>query len=717
MASRAGESVTGTARTRGQSVGRLVARFEGFQQGQAGLETRTAALSHPLAAVFARWWRACQPSAQCRLSPDRLPHRGRPEAGRHMSSLETAPTFEGRRASSQGTRVLRSELRRGPSPKPSPAPEDEKLDHSTASPCEASGSLTSTGTSPSAGVAASGSSDADAAKVSHCLVTSARAFLAARGVPCRKVKTAEPSAGSYRLDSDTEGSDQELGEWRRGAKDVLAAAKLLVREVRLAESWSAGSARKLPDFFAADVADELWARPPGSAGRFSSSASAEERPTTAWLSCAEEPSAPSLDEVLAELEGERRARRDCAAELRDVEEQKELLRAEVEQLSHGVDVLRAELQVANVQIPELCRDRQDLLQALQEMRETTNPDTELQLALASTTAAVHELRQRLSNAEAAKRQLQQRCEKLEARDQEMQPELQKAQQLHLLLQEEQQLRQNLEEELMALRAARGGELPEAVLSAADLAHHMKQRPEGAAPVLQSGFTGPRQFKAAMAPEPMNGPLVRRDPIPICSRAGRRERQRLGRVAELLKDEARVGHAAKEAGASHVTLTDRGAVVSQLRREVADDRSMTVEELTWGAELGGTYDVILASDVLYNTKSGYRPLVHTICSSLKPDGILLICCRWRKPIAERRFFRLMEATGFAIELLQPRSLEHRFAAPLSWKDFGNPRSQASNRFLTGKIPVGGVLTKISEITEELQERLSDEEHVTFEGNES
>ena len=28
-------------------------------------------------------------------------------------------------------------------------------------------------------------------------------------------------------------------------------------QVRLSESWSAGSARQLPDFFAADVADEL----------------------------------------------------------------------------------------------------------------------------------------------------------------------------------------------------------------------------------------------------------------------------------------------------------------------------------------------------------------------------------------------------------------------------------------------------------------------------
>lgn len=485
MASRASESVTGTARARGQSVGRLVARFEaqqGFQQGQAGLETRTAALSHPLAATFARWWRACQPLAQRRLSPPhRLLPRGSPEAGRHLSSLQPLASSEGRRASSQGTRVLPGELRRGPPRKSSPASEEEKLHQATASPCEASGSLTSTGTSPSAGVAASGSSDVDAAKVSHWLVTSARAFLAARGVPCRKAKNAEPSAGSYRLDSDTEGSGEELGEWRRGAKDVLAAAKLLVREVRLSESWSAGSARKLPDFFAADVADELWARPPGAAARFPSSASAEERPSTAWLSCAEEPSAPPLEEVLAELEEERRARLDCAAELRDVEEQKELLRAEVEQLSRSADVLRAELQVANAQIPELCRDRQDLLQALQTMREATKPDAELQLALASTTAAVHELRQRLSNAEAAKRQLHQRCEKLEARDQEMQPELQKAQQLQLMLQEEQQLRQNLEEELSALRASRGVELPEAVLSAADLAHHMKQRPEGAAP--------------------------------------------------------------------------------------------------------------------------------------------------------------------------------------------------------------------------------------------
>eukprot|EP00439_Symbiodinium_sp_Y106_P035540 s696_g4.t1 len=70
-------------------------------------------------------------------------------------------------------------------------------------------------------------------------------------------------------------------------------------------------------------------------------------------------------------------------------------------------------------------------------------------------------------------------------------------------------------------------------------------------------------------------------------------------------------------------------------------------------------------------------------------------------------------------LLPMAKADRRAALLSSYGIVRLRScsldEASNHFLTGKIPVGGVPTKISEITEELQERLTDEEHVTFEGN--
>ncbi|CAJ1341549.1 unnamed protein product [Effrenium voratum] len=53
------------------------------------------------------------------------------------------------------------------------------------------------------------------------------------------------------------------------------------------------------------------------------------------------------------------------------------------------------------------------------------------------------------------------------------------------------------------------------------------------------------------------------------------------------------------------------------------------------------------------------------------------------------------------------------AALSWRDFGNPRSQASNAFLSLPINVAGTPTKVAEISEELQERLTDEEHCIFE----
>ncbi|CAE7352346.1 unnamed protein product [Symbiodinium natans] len=642
-----GESVmTGTARARGHSVGRLVARFEaqGFHLGHGAAESRTAGTAHPLASAFARWWRACQPSAQLRRP---TPGPLRPPRGR-QGVQDTFTDSPSRAASAPGPgdtpttgpATVGLELRRGPSHKPPPSAGEE---HSAASPGETS--LSSTGTPPSAGVEASSGSDSEASKAPQWLMAAARAFLAARGVPVRKArsgKSSEPSAANYRLDSDTEGSDAELSEQRRGAKDVLAAAKLLLREVRLTESWSAGSARQLPDFFAADVADELWARPPGAASRPTSLESVGDGPAT--VSCAEEPHpAPCTEEVLAELEVERRARVDCAGALREAEEQKEALRTEVlaeleverrarldcadalreaeeqkealraeaERLSRSADALRAELKVAQQRLPELDRERGELLRALREMQEceAMSPDAELQLALASTTAAVHELRQRLSNSEAAKRQLQQRCEKLEARDQALRPELQRSSQLQLLLQEEQQLRQNLEEEVAALRASRAGEqLPDAVLSAADLAQHLQQgpAPQGSinpSPLGAKPWTAwilvmfHMQLSKKTKEESSEGDPCVEESTELDLIPGQQGRpgDRVGFSTQLSRDwaQVRVGLAALSAGASGVVLTDRGAVASQLQREASENPALAVAELAWGKEPQGTFDVILA----------------------------------------------------------------------------------------------------------------------------
>ncbi|CAE7716354.1 unnamed protein product, partial [Symbiodinium pilosum] len=101
-------------------------------------------------------------------------------------------------------------------------------------------------------------------------------------------------------------------------------------------------------------------------------------------------------------------------------------------------------------------------------------------------------------------------------------------------------------------------------------------------------------------------------------------------------------------------------------------------------------------------------------SLKPDGLFLLCCRWRKPKAERQFFKVMEAKGFAIELLQPPGTEKQFASTLPWRDFGNPKSEASNRYLTQAISVAGVMTRVSDVTQEMQKQLADDEFRTFEG---
>eukprot|EP00913_Durusdinium_trenchii_P013714 g12876.t1 len=184
-----------SARSRGHSVGKLVQRFESAAPGTAKI--RSQPKSHPLAFIFARWWRAVQPHEKL-----------------HLPKADVADS-----------RSVRSTV--SPSWKGEAAEEPH---------------LSSTGT-PSQD---SGSRPSSSSRGEEALVTAARRFLAEH----RASGSSALSAIAIRLDAD---SDDESEEREKGARDVLAAAKLYAHLQHLSGS--------LPDAFCASLG-ELWTSPP-----------------------------------------------------------------------------------------------------------------------------------------------------------------------------------------------------------------------------------------------------------------------------------------------------------------------------------------------------------------------------------------------------------------------------------------------------------------------
>lgn len=123
-----------------------------------------------------------------------------------------------------------------------------------------------------------------------------------------------------------------------------------------------------------------------------------------------------------------------------------------------------------------------------------------------------------------------------------------------------------------------------------------------------------------------------------------------------------------------------------------------------------FDLILASDVLYNVEL-IPDLVRMMHENLKEDGgKVLLAVRWRKPEAERVFFRVMESEkGMEWSLLSSP-----LDCNLTWNEFGNPRHEPSNLyFWQHKIAVNGKLLPLAEIKEPETEAMSLDEHEAFE----
>jgi hypothetical protein len=215
-------------------------------------------------------------------------------------------------------------------------------------------------------------------------------------------------------------------------------------------------------------------------------------------------------------------------------------------------------------------------------------------------------------------------------------------------------------------------------------------------------------------------------------ASQRHLVRNRKVIELGAGCGLVGIAASEAGAAEVLLTDHAAVVPLLEHNIslneAKGGNTTVltaaATLEWGSEAPSKarpYDVVLGSDLLYNTAVDYQKLVRTIVSCLCVDGspraslprgcggCMIIGVRWRKPEEERQFFILMIEAGFGEPtLLWPES-------GLSWSEFGvrdNPKSQAFFRDTLLTVGAGNAVCLGEAMGEEMQEAMSAEEIEEF-----
>jgi predicted nicotinamide N-methyase len=136
-------------------------------------------------------------------------------------------------------------------------------------------------------------------------------------------------------------------------------------------------------------------------------------------------------------------------------------------------------------------------------------------------------------------------------------------------------------------------------------------------------------------------------------------------------------------------------------------SLDSPELATELPVERPYDCLLGSDLLYNIEQ-IPSLVATMKRLLHPiRGVVILAVRWRKPELERQFF---QTSGLEWELLPLPN-----TCPLSWKDFGNPSCDQSNRYFhqTQVAALNGTPTSIAYITEEQAKDLPKQEFQAWE----
>ena len=182
----------------------------------------------------------------------------------------------------------------------------------------------------------------------------------------------------------------------------------------------------------------------------------------------------------------------------------------------------------------------------------------------------------------------------------------------------------------------------------------------------------------------------------------------------------------------VMLTDHGgAAVDLLEKNLRENlpppcAAVTVEALVWGQVLRTTssdgdhlHNLILGSDLLYNTQETYDLLLNTIAHHLHPDGVVLLAVRWRKPDLEREFFCKAERVhGLTFELweeyLACADFAKRSPCRLTWREYGDPESESFNcYFHETTVTVANEKLPLSQVAEKDVERMNDTEYAIFE----
>ena len=198
----------------------------------------------------------------------------------------------------------------------------------------------------------------------------------------------------------------------------------------------------------------------------------------------------------------------------------------------------------------------------------------------------------------------------------------------------------------------------------------------------------------------------------------------------------------------VVLTDLPSVLPLIEHNIARNRKrlssdydhfntnifdkIRVEALIWGEKVHsfsgvGKFDLILASDILYNTTAQtYHALCETISLLVQNkqekskttetnDCDILISVRWRKPIEERLFFELMETKhGFNFDLITNAIEDANYRCDLNWREFGNPDCAKSNEYFTNTFTeVRGEALPLKDITEVEMDKMSEAEYTAFE----
>ena len=123
-----------------------------------------------------------------------------------------------------------------------------------------------------------------------------------------------------------------------------------------------------------------------------------------------------------------------------------------------------------------------------------------------------------------------------------------------------------------------------------------------------------------------------------------------------------------------------------------------------------FDVIIGSDLLYDSCTGYQDLVKTICNLCGKDSVIIFGVRWRKPEKERVFFALMKNHGFEFNLME---FDDFLPCKLDWQTYGLMDNESSKKFLSQLICTGDKELPLYQVTEDDQNAMRDDQYDTFE----